>query len=77
VGRGKPRELVDGPIECDERRSPLIALANDLVEVERLFTGQRTQAEVIDDEQIGAGKPKHLAVVASDPYGPEHTYSAV
>ncbi len=48
------RPLVDGPIRRDDRRAVLVALSDDLVEVDRLVVAQRAEPEVVDDQQIGA-----------------------
>ena len=47
--------LLDGAVRGKDRRAMLISVADDLVEVHRLFVFQRAEAKVVDDEQGGAG----------------------
>ena len=59
------RELVDGAVRRDQRRAALIALPNDLVEVERLVARERPEPEVVDDEQVGRSEAEHPPVVTA------------
>lgn len=55
----------EGEIRRDDDRAALVALTDDLVEAHRLVALQRAQAEVVDDEQVGAGEARQAAVVGA------------
>src|SRR5690606_40520504 len=66
------RPLLDGPVRGEDGRAALIALSDDLVEVDRLVVDKRPEAEVVDDEEVGRGEAGHPAVErAVGPRGPE------
>jgi hypothetical protein len=52
VEQGDP--LVDGPVAGDDGGGAPVPFEDHLVEITRLLGGQASQAEVIEDEQIGS-----------------------
>ena len=44
--------LFDGTVRGEDRRAALVALPDDFVDVDRLFSVERSQAEIIDDQEI-------------------------
>jgi hypothetical protein len=59
------RELFDGAVGGEDRRAVLVALADDLVEVDRLAAGERAEAEVVDDQQVRRREAEESPVVAA------------
>ena len=55
VGK-QPSQFIDIAIAGNDQRTPLIALANDFVQVEGLVTGERSQAEVIQHQDVELGE---------------------
>lgn len=50
--REDSRELIDVAIRRDDEGATLVALADDLVEVERLLATERSQPEIVDHENV-------------------------
>lgn len=57
------RPFFDGAIRGDDRRRLLVALADDVVEVDGLLASQPAQTEVVDDQQVDAGVASQSALV--------------
>ena len=56
--------LLDGAVGGDDHGAALVAPPDDLVEVEGLVAGERPQAEVVEDEEVGAREAPDLLLVA-------------
>lgn len=59
------RPLFDGAVGGDDGAFALVALADHFVEVRGFILGEATQAEVIDDEQLGRGEAQEALLVAA------------
>ena len=49
--------LIEGQVDSDEDRPPLIALAEDLEQKFRPGLGQRHESKFVDDEELQSGQP--------------------
>ena len=58
-------EFVDVAVGGDDEGALLVALADDLVEVEGLLTDEGTEAEVIDHEDVDLGESGETALVGA------------
>ena len=58
-------ELVDGAVRGEDHRAVLVALADDLVEVDGLLAGEGAEAEIVDNEQVRRREAEQAAVVAA------------
>ena len=52
-------------IAGDDRRSPLVAIRDDVMEVLVLSGSHGLEAEVVDDEQIRLGQRRQFALVSA------------
>src|SRR5690606_10237713 len=60
-------ELVHRAIRRHDSGRALIAVADDLVQVERLVTRERPEPEVVDDQEVGAAQTgERAAHIRSD-----------
>ena len=58
-------QLVDGAVGGQQGGGVLVALADDLVEVDGFVAREGAQAEVVEDEKVGGGEAEHAALVAA------------
>ncbi len=56
--------LLESTVGGQDHRAALVAPLDDLVEVDGLIMLERTQSEVVDDEQVGAGEAQQTSLVA-------------